>query len=474
MLPGTMKPVPATVGADIVLSALNARTISRLRKRLRYPNPEWIKANLAGEIDPSIPTHLHAIEELNGDGAVRLPRGAITDIRSTLHLCRIKPEWEDRRTFGSPLDVELHGITPRQYQAEGAEQLRRKVQGLIVLPCGGGKTYLGLAAIAAIRVTTLVIVPTRVLVDQWAEDLRKVLHVEPSIFGSGKHQIGPLTVATADALIHHDKLDLSSFGMVIYDECHRVPSRTRMKLMTRLPARYRLGLTATPQREDGQTKLIRWSFGDVLVEKSIQDLVALGYLKLPRVDAIHSSFKYDFPEEPHWLDFDRLNKALIKSAPRNQLIVDTVSSEPDKHWLLLSPSSKAHPELLAKILRGRGIKAMHITSDTPAAERRWIMGLFKDRHIQAVAATSLADEGLDVQQLSRVLLALPEGAKGRTAQRIGRSMRPYGDAPIIKDIVDRNVDVLLKRWSKRKTVYRKLGMEIRECPTLGLFPEATA
>jgi len=429
---------------------------------------------MAGEEDPAMPVHLSAVEELNGDGSVRLPRGAISDIRATLHLCRVKPEWKDLRTFGSPLDVRLHGITPRCYQAEGAELLRRKVQGLIVLPCGGGKTYLGIAAIAAIKVTTLVIVPTRLLVDQWADDVHKVLGVEAAIFGSGKHSVGPLTVATADALIHHADLDLSSFGMAIYDECHRVPSRTRMRLMSRLPARYRLGLTATPERQDGQTKLIRWSFGEVLIEKSVDELAAMGYLKLPRVDAVHTCFDYDFPEEPHWLDFDRLNKALVKSRPRNQLIVDTVTTEPTKRWLLLSPSSKEHPEMLARALRRSGIKAMHVTSDTAATERRWIMQLFKDGDIQAVAATSLADEGLDVQHLSRVLLALPEGAKGRTAQRIGRSMRPYGDAPVIKDLVDRNVDVLLKRWHKRKAVYRKLGLEIRECPTSSLFPEATA
>jgi superfamily II DNA or RNA helicase len=426
---------------------------------------------MAGEQEPAMPSHLTAIEELDDDGGVRLPRGAIGDIRSVLHLCRLKPEWEDRRTFGSPLDVELHGIEPRDYQHEGAEQLKRKVQGLVVLPCGGGKTYLGITAVASIKVTALFVVPTRLLVDQWADDVRNVLRHEPAIFGSGKRDIGPLTVATADALIYHEGLDLSGFGMVIYDECHRVPSRTRMALMSRLPARYRLGLTATPDREDGQTKLIRWSFGDVLMEKTVEELVDLGFLKLPRVDAVHTSFDYNFPEEPHWLDFDRLTKALVRDEQRNQLIVDVVCEEPDKHWLLLSPSSKRHPELLAKALRQRGIKAMHITSDTPMSERRWVMQLFRDGDIQAVAATSLADEGLDVKHLSRVFLTLPEGAKGKTAQRTGRSMRPYGDAPVIKDLVDRNVDVLLSRWSKRKTTYRKLGLEIRECPTRSLFSE---
>jgi superfamily II DNA/RNA helicase len=161
----------------------------------------------------------------------------------------------------------------------------------------------------------------------------------------------------------------------------------------------------------------------------------------------------------------------VNSTQRNQLIVDLVCAEPTKRWLLLSPSSKRHPESLAKSLRKRGVKAMHITSDVTPTEQRWIMQLFKDGDIQVVAATSLADEGLDVRHLSRVMLTLPEGAKGRTAQRVGRSMRPYGDPPVIKDLVDRNVDVLLSRWNRRKTVYRNLGLEIHECPTMGLFAE---
>lgn len=458
------------MGAEIVLRGLDARAISRLRKSLRYPNPEYVKARMAGEETPALPVHLTAVEERE-DGTVHIPRGAINDIRSTLHVLRIKPAWEDRRSFGSALNVTLHGISPRGYQFDGAESLRRRIQGIVVLPCGGGKTYLGLTAIACVGVTTLVIVPTRLLVDQWSADVRSTLRVNPAVFGSGKHEIGSLTVATADALIHHEDLDLSSFGMVVYDECHRVPARTRMELMRRLPARYRLGLTATPDREDGLDKLIRWSFGDVLLEQNVENLVELGYLKLPRVDAIHTGFDYDFPDEPRWLDFDRLTKSLVNNEQRNRLIVDLVEAEPKSKWLILSPSSKAHPKALAKMLRDRGIRAMHATSDTAASERRWMIQLFKDGHIQVLAATSLADEGFDVRDLNRVVLALPESAKGRAAQRIGRSMRPYGDPPVIKDIVDRNVDLLLKRWNKRKSVYRKLGLEIRECPTRSLFRE---
>jgi superfamily II DNA or RNA helicase len=456
-----------------VLGALDARTISRLRKALRYPNPEYIKARMSGEEPDDLPVYLTACEELP-DGGVCMPRGAIGAVRSTLHLRRVKPDWTDERSYGEPLDVELHGITPRDYQEEGASLLRQNVQGLVVLPCGGGKTYLGITAIAKLKRSTLVIVPTRDLVDQWTTDVRAVFQIEPSIFGAGKQQLGPLTIATADALIYHSDTDLSRFGFALYDEAHRVPAPTRRRLMGRLPARFRLGLTATPDREDGQSKIVKWMFGDVLLEKSVAELVEAGFLKLPRLEGIDTSFTYDFPNEPHWKDFSRLNKALIKDRGRNQIIADLVRREPNETWLVLSPSSKDHAKAIAAYLRRKGVDALDVTGDTSAGKRKKIMQSFRDNKLRVLAATSLADEGFNVKHLNRVILALPEGAKGRTAQRLGRIMRPDGGDLIVYDLIDRNVDILVSRWNKRKTVYRKLGLEIRECPTLGLFHPATA
>lgn len=463
-----MPTVPASVGAEIELRDLDARSIARLRKALRYTNPEYLKARMSGEEEPGVPSQISACEELAG-GVVRMPRGAIDDINKALRIRRVHPVWEDRRSHGEPLDVTLRGVTLRDYQAEGVELLRRLVQGLIVLPCGGGKTFLGIGAIAELKISSLVVVPTRDLVDQWSTDAQKVLGIKPAIFGTGKHDIGPLTIATQAALAFHKDLDLSRFGFVIYDECHRIPARTGQELLARIPARYRLGLTATPEREDGQSKIVQWSFGATLLEKTVDELVEAGFLVLPRIEAIETNFSYNFPEEPHWCDFSRLTDALANSAPRNQTIVDLVCREPEQTWLLLSPSRKAHCKFLAKSLRDRGIDALDCTGDTKKKRRREIMDAFRGGGLRVLVATSLADEGLNIKHLSRIILCLPEGAKGRTAQRLGRTMRPEGDAPIVYDLVDVNVDKLKTRWRNRKSVYRKLGLEIRKCPTLGLF-----
>lgn len=466
-----MSTVPAVVGAEIVVGPLDAGTISRLRKRLRYPNPAFVKACMGTDV-PDMPNHLHACDELE-DGRVRLPRGAISELHEVLHRRRLKALWRDERSYGSSLELQLHGVEPRDYQRAGAELVRRRLQGLIVLPCGGGKTYLGLTAITAVGRTTLVVVPTRILVHQWFADCEKLLGFRPAIFGAGKSEIGPLTIATADALVHRKRQDLSSFGLVIYDEAHSVPAPTRLELMKRLPARYRLGLTATPEREDGTSKLVRWSFGDVLLEKTVQQLVRSGHLKLPTVQAIDTSFAYPFPEEASWKDFNRLTKAIVQSKPRNQLICDLVCREPEATWLVLSPSSKSHAEKLAAMISARGLRADHVTSNRKKSDQRRIMDDFRQGTLRVLVATSLADQGLDVRHLSRVVLALPEGSKGRTTQRIGRSMRPYGEPPVVYDLVDRNVDVLLSRWRKRKSIYRSFNMEIEECPTLSLFRPET-
>ena len=476
-----MQAVPASVGAEIVLRQLDARTISSIRRALRYPNPEYIKARKGGE-DPDVPPRLSACEELPG-GCIRLPRGAIDAIRPMLHLRRVKPHWTDERSFGEPIDVQLHDIEPRPYQREAAELLRRHVQGMVVLPCGGGKTYTGIVAIALLGVSTLVVVPTRDLVDQWADDVRTVLHVEPAIFGTGKHDIGPITIATKDALSYHGELDLSRFGFVIYDEGHRIPAVTGQALLRRVPARYRLGLTATPEREDGLTKMVRWSFGPPLLQKTIEELVDEGFLVLPRVEAIHTSFDYSFPDDWDWKDLHALTDALAAHRPRRQTVLDLVSREPEQTWLLLSPSRGDLCWELAEEIRSLGITAQAVTSTKPPksvggkklsrGKRRAIMDDFRAGNFRVLAATSLADEGLNIRHLSRIVFVLPEGTKNGTTQRLGRCMRPEGDAPIVYDLVDRNVDRLLRRWEKRKAVYRQLGLEIRECPTLSLFDPKT-
>ncbi len=476
-----MRTISATVGAEITLKDPGPGVVSRLRRALRYSNPEYTKACMRGGIpDDEIDQYCYACTELpNGD--ICLPRGAVQDVKMVAALKRAKIQWQDERGAGEPLDCRLtltDGGELRDYQAEGVDQIEKYLQGMIVLPCGGGKTYLGMGAIHRIARSTLVIVPTTDLLHQWAEDARNVLGVEPAIFGDGKHQIGPLTIATKAALCHpnHQGLDLSRFGFVLFDECHRVAARTCQELLRRIPARYRLGLTATPDRADGTTKLVRYSFGDTLLERTVDELVDDGWLVLPEVEAVFTSFQYRLPEEPSFRQLNKLTDALMNSDPRNATIAQLVGAEPNETWLILCPSRTLHCHILAALISNRyKLKTLSVTGEMSKKKRRIAMQAFRDGELQVMCATSLADEGLNIKRLSRIVLALPESSRRGTTQRLGRCMRPFGaKTPKVYDVVDIEVGRLKKRWQTRKSAYRKLGLEINECPTLSLFSTATA
>jgi superfamily II DNA or RNA helicase len=175
------------------------------------------------------------------------------------------------------------------------------------------------------------------------------------------------------------------------------------------------------------------------------------------------------PDDPHMSEYARLNAAIASTEERNRKIVKLVVAEPDETWLILT-NRKPHCARLETMLRNKGISALAVTSKLSKGKRKKAIVDFRAGNLKVLIATSLADQGLDIKRMSRCVLALPERAKGRTQQRTGRLMRPFGQKQAkLYDIVDHHVDVLRNRWSTRKSVYRSLGLEILECKSLSLF-----
>ncbi|MCX6673104.1 MAG: DEAD/DEAH box helicase [Methanothrix sp.] len=145
-------------------------------------------------------------------------------------------------------------------------------RGIIVLPTGSGKTLVGIKAISLLNTPTIVIAPTFDLVDQWRTRLKKEFKTEVGVFGGGERDIKALTVSTYDsAYIHADKLR-NKFGLIIFDEVHRIPAAGYRNIAEMFASPYRMGLTATLEREDGLHAELNRLVGGKVLEKKVKEL----------------------------------------------------------------------------------------------------------------------------------------------------------------------------------------------------------
>jgi superfamily II DNA or RNA helicase len=460
--------VAAIVDSAIAFPDLSPKLTEKLRRELSFPNPAYIQLLRQNKTpQTATPRRIDCLLELPS-GHVEVPRGTVQIVRDTLRREDTAIKFTDERTKGRPL-VEHSGKWRhmiRPYQRDALEQLKREVQGVVVIPPGGGKTFLGACAISAINRYSVVLAHTDDLVDQWIETVRDVLSLEPGVIRPGVIDLQPVTIASVFTLINvlrEQPSLLANYGFMILDESHHAPARTFASLCAKIAARWRLGLTATPDRDDGLTKLVYWHFGKNLFEISAKTLIEQGYLLAPEVFAVETKFEFVYVG-PDSKKNAALGRALEADNARAELIARNVARDAEKgEIILVLANRKKMCAKLDKLLAGLGVASIAITSKTSRKQRKEEIAKLRDGGRQVVIATSLADEGLNIPRLSRIHLAFPERAKGRTGQRIGRLMRPYdGKLPRMYDYVDRKVDTLKNRWLERRRVFRKIGLVVRE------------
>ena len=164
-------------------------------------------------------------------------------------------------------------VVLRDYQKQAMDAwIANDKRGIIVLPTGSGKTIIGIKAISLLNTSTLVVAPTLDLVDQWRSSLKKEFKVEVGVLGGGEWDIEALTVSTYDsAYIHADKLG-NRFGLIIFDEVHHLPAAGYRNIAEMFASPFRMGLTATFEREDGLHTELNRLVGGMVFEKRVKEL----------------------------------------------------------------------------------------------------------------------------------------------------------------------------------------------------------
>lgn len=341
----------------------------------------------------------------------------------------------------------------RWYQSRALEAWEQAQRcGVIALPTGSGKTLVALAAIARLAVATLIIVPTRVLLDQWARALALVHRNPVGRLGDGDHQVLPITVATyASAAIWAPRIG-DHFGLVIVDEAHHVGAWCPSEILEMLPAAARLGLTATPPEADGA---LTASIGPVLYALSIDDLagdalapydlrtvpVRLEPQERVRYRAMRSRFAAAYRDHARrngrgdWNEFMRAatrstevrdgfeawrgyRSLLAYSEGKRVALREILARHPGARTLIFTADNATAYAIARELL------VMPITHEIDRAERASVLSRFRAGEISVLVSSQVLDEGLDVPDADIAIIVGGTASARRHVQRIGRVLRP--------------------------------------------------
>lgn len=426
-----------------------------LREKYTWKNPVYWTARKNRRPCAHLPKEL-VLWRKEGDEFV-LPRGTWAQVVPWLEKQGVDIEHlRDQRVAPDLAEPFRFSGTLRDYQQAAVDAAINAGQGVIQAPTGSGKTVIAMGLVARARVPTLFIVHTSLLVEQTAQRAADYLGIRPHITAAGKLDIGPLTVGLVQTLTRRDLSQISGrFGMVILDEAHHCPAVSFQRVIQEFPARYRFGLTATPERKDKLHPLLYAVIGPRVFDVSNAALLARGSILRPDLITVETAFRFRYRRDA----FQEMLQAMTRDQARNELIVKVVKNMHKRSSLVLS-ERVAHCKLLARKLADAGLAVAAITGDMGADERNRVMENFGTGQIQIlVATTNLVGEGFDLPQIDTLFLTMPNSNRAKTLQLLGRVLRPSAGKRVgrIVDFWDKRVPILNRQFQKRRDIYLNFG-----------------
>ncbi len=392
-----------------------------------------------------------------GDGVGRVPAHRYAALRDA---CREEGvAVEDGVLDAADLDL-VSGYELRPYQRDALDAWEAAGRrGVVELPTGSGKTVVGLAAMAAVGGTTLVVVPTIDLLEQWRRELERDFDADVGQLGGGVQRVGPLTVATYDsAYLRADDLG-DRFRLVVFDEVHHLGAEGYREIARLLAAPARLGLTATFERPDGGHEAVRDLVGDVVARLDPDDLAGdhLARYDVRRVTVELTDEEraaYERNQETFTDYLARSDIELRSGSDYRQLVYRSGSDPAAREALLAKQRAReivfnsdakldalesiladhrddriivftAHNDLAYRVAERFLVPA--ITHHTGTAERRRVLERFRTGEYARVVSSNVLDEGVDVPDANVAVVLSGSGSEREFTQRLGRVLRPSDD-----------------------------------------------
>ncbi|GAB3410220.1 DEAD/DEAH box helicase [Schumannella luteola] len=437
-------PVPQTVSIDIdeTVARYGRLVISR-DPEVEQANPDGTTTTIPGELilsssDPAVMSEITRNAKVGPLLGVRRTPSEWTLqpwARGQIKQELLKLGWpaEDNAGYtpGTPHEIELDesGWHLRDYQRKAVDNFFDGGSGVVVLPCGAGKTLVGAGAMAAAGTTTLILVTNTVSARQWRAELLKRTSLTEEEIGeySGQvKEIKPVTIATYQILTARRKgeyahlalLDALDWGLIVYDEVHLLPAPV-FKLTADLQARRRLGLTATLVREDGRESDVFSLIGPKRFDAPWKEIEAQGYIS----PASCYEVRIDLPQDER-LEYaasaDDERYRLAATAPAKlQVVKDLVAKHAGERILVIGQYLDQIDELAA------ALDAPQLTGSTPIDERERLFQDFRDGRLTVLVVSKVANFSVDLPEATvAIQVSGSFGSRQEEAQRLGRLLRP--------------------------------------------------
>ncbi len=324
------------------------------------------------------------------------------------------------------------GWSLRPYQQHAVSGFWDGGSGVVVLPCGAGKTLVGAGAMARAEATTLILVTSTVAARQWRDELlarTTLTEEEIGEYSGSRKEVRPVTIATYQVLTtrrkgvytHLDLLDARDWGLILYDEVHLLPAPI-FRMTADLQARRRLGLTATLVREDGRESDVFSLIGPKRFDAPWKDSEAQGYIAPADCVEVRVTMS----------DAQRMAYAVAEPDERYRLAACTPDKDAVVHRLV--ERHRGEPTLVIgqyldqlETLAAR-LDAPLITGQTTVAARQQLFAQFRSGQLDLLVVSKVANFSIDLPEASiAVQVSGTFGSRQEEAQRLGRVLRPKGD-----------------------------------------------
>ncbi|MFF4651753.1 DNA repair helicase XPB [Streptacidiphilus sp. ASG 303] len=349
-----------------------------------------------------------------------------------------------------PIALEQDGWHLRPYQRQAVEGFWHGGSGVVVLPCGAGKTLVGAAAMAEAKATTLILVTNTVSARQWKHELvRRTTLTEDEIgeYSGARKEIRPVTIATYQVMTtrrkgvypHLEVFDSRDWGLIVYDEVHLLPAPI-FRFTADLQARRRLGLTATLVREDGREGDVFSLIGPKRFDAPWKEIEAQGYIAPAdccevRVTLTESERLAYATAEP-----DERYRFCATTATKRRVVEALVEQHRGDQTLVIGQYIDQLDEL------GEALGAPVIKGETTNLQREKLFDAFREGEISVLVVSKVANFSIDLPEAAvAIQVSGTFGSRQEEAQRLGRVLRPKADgraahfySVVARDTVDQD------------------------------------